>query len=428
MYEQEKNNTVKVLLIEDDPLDVRYLKKLLSDNSSSDIYIDHADRLNKGIDLVNNSQTAYSVVLLDLGLPDTLGSDTFARAYKSFPHIPIIILSGCCDDEVVFKSLREGAQDYLVKGQINRDILIRTIRYAIERHELIIKRQKAEDDLKELNQRLEQKIQEELKNLHQKEQLLIQQSKMASMGEMLAMIAHQWKQPLNAIGILAQDIKDAYEYGDLNSEYIENLSKDIMQQILYMSNTIDDFRNFLKPSKNKTIFKLNSTLIDVILMLYKILEKSNINILLKCNYKEATERKTFKNITEICSCEPSIFVEGYQNEFKQVIVNLIQNARDSIISKKEDTSSVKGNIAIELNIINNRATVSIIDNGSGIPVDIQEKMFEPYFTTKGEDKGTGIGLYMAKTIIEKNMGGSISFKNTGNGAVFMIELDVVCLK
>ncbi len=250
-----------------------------------------------------------------------------------------------------------------------------------------------------------------------KEQLLIQQSKMAAMGEMIGAITHQWKQPLNSLSVMAQDIKDAYVYGELNDDYINKRVKNILNQVCFMSQTIDDFRNFFKPDKKMIPFRINSSVKDVILLLYDQFRKIDIDFQLNCTYEGAIKKQPTGKKAEICTCEPELDVMGFQNEFKQAILNILINAKDAIIENRG-----KGLISIEITMMNGKAVVMIKDNGGGIPHEILDRIFDPYVTSK--DKGAGIGLYMSKIIIENSMGGKLYAKNKDKGALFTIELDM----
>ncbi|MBF0554368.1 MAG: HAMP domain-containing histidine kinase [Nitrospirae bacterium] len=246
---------------------------------------------------------------------------------------------------------------------------------------------------------------EEMEKRRTQEQLLIQQSKMAAMGEMIGIIAHQWRQPLNAIALTVQDVKEAYNYGELNGEYIKNSVDTTMEQLNFMSKTIDDFRNFFKPSKERVRFNIKSAIEELLSMFGQIFKKTDINISIKAGQ------------------DTMLSTEGYLNEFKQVILNILNNAKDAITSIREAGNEIQG--LIEITIGNNegrdKVIISIKDNGGGIPDDVIGKVFEPYFTTKGNE-GTGIGLYMSKTIIETNMGGKLYCENIENGTMFVIEL------
>lgn len=263
-----------------------------------------------------------------------------------------------------------------------------------------------EEKLRVLNISLEKKVQEELDKRRKNEQLLIQQSKLAAMGEMIGAIAHQWRQPLNNLGFIVQDIEDAYEYGELDSSYIKNSVQLSMEQVQFMSRTIDDFRNFFRPSEGRVTFNAVNAIKEVIRLISPQIEHNFITIELDCY-----------------SCESLSFM-GYHTEFMQVIVNLINNAKDAILERKKQNLAINYNGEILISTYEKADTIniSIADNGGGIPETIIDRIFEPYFTTKEEGKGTGIGLYMSKVIIENNMNGKIYVENVDDGAMFNITL------
>lgn len=240
---------------------------------------------------------------------------------------------------------------------------------------------------------LEQEIREQ-------QAILTQQSRLAALGEMIGNIAHQWRQPINSLGLIVQDLKEAYRFGELNQSYVETISSKAMEQIHYMSNTIDDFRNFFNPDKDKKIFSLNKSIENT----KNILKQGIRNNSIECEI----------------SIPKDIFIYGYKNEFSQVLFNLLSNARDAIMSNKPKTPKIK----IQVKNKKNSAEISVSDNGGGIPPDILPSIFDPYFTTKSEGKGTGIGLYMAKKIIENHMDGSLLVHNTKDGVCFTIVLPI----
>ena len=256
--------------------------------------------------------------------------------------------------------------------------------------------------LEELNKNLEREVNARVEELRQKDYMLIQQSRIASMGEMISAIAHQWRQPLNSLGIMIQDTAFTYADNDMNEEYIKEFVKKAMQQINFMSKTIDDFRNFLKPDKEKTIFAPAMKIQEIIDILSVQLKNNNIQITVSKSQGA---------------------VEGYDKEFGQVILNILNNAKDAFLENKTQSPS----IIVTESIQNNRFVVSIEDNAGGISEDIVGRVFEPYFSTKEEGKGTGIGLYISKMIIESNMGGTINVENVGSGARFIIELPLRAL-
>ncbi|KWT85916.1 multi-sensor signal transduction histidine kinase [Candidatus Magnetominusculus xianensis] len=257
--------------------------------------------------------------------------------------------------------------------------------------------------LNEINTSLGKLVDDKVAEIRHKEQLLIQQSKMAAMGEMMQMIAHQWYQPLNAISLNVQDIKDAYEYGELDQKYMEEVVDITLTQVNFMAKTIDDFRNFYTLSKKKVRFDVKNNIEVLFSMFAQVFKKIDIDISI------------------MASSDVLMFIDGYPNEFKHVILNMLNNSKDAITTQPH----LQGRI--EINIYNNeqrdKVLISIKDNGGGIPAHIIERIFDPYFTTK-DMKGTGVGLYMSKTIIETHMGGTLTVTNVEGGTEFIITLDV----
>jgi len=253
------------------------------------------------------------------------------------------------------------------------------------------------------------------------ERILVHQSRLAAMGEMIGAIAHQWRQPLNAVNAIIQDLKDAYEYGVLDRDYLDRSVKNAMQQIQFMSKTIDDFRNFFHPDKTKKSFDVKQAAAEVLTMVSSQLLTHRISYRITCH----VHNRTFEDFTSpIIPCE-EMMIPGYENEMKQVFLNLVNNAKDAILECREHGlmgPEVKGMIAINFELPGERVVIKVTDNGGGIPAGILDRIFEPYFSTKEPGHGTGIGLYMSKVIIENNMGGRLTARNVDGGAEFSIEV------
>jgi signal transduction histidine kinase len=240
---------------------------------------------------------------------------------------------------------------------------------------------------------LDKKIDEEVKKVKENEQLLMQQSKLAALGEMLGNIAHQWRHPLTHLSLLIQNLEMAYRKNKLDETYLENFKNRAMKQIEFMSKTIDDFRNFFKEDKEKSEFSANEAIKEVLFLLEGRLKNYNIDV----------------KIIE----EKEKIIYGFRNEFLQVIMNIINNAIDVLNERNIKNKKIWIKIG---NII------EIEDNAGGIRKDIIDKIFEPYFTTKFQSQGTGIGLYMSKIIITKHFKGNLYAYNSKNGAVFVINV------
>lgn len=276
-----------------------------------------------------------------------------------------------------------------------RVTLVQTIKWAKENSDY-------KNKLREANQNLEKRVQDAISELRSKDDILMKQSKNAAMGEMIANIAHQWRQPLDSLGLTIQDIAEAQEYGELTPEYIDKTIKKSMSIIYKMSDTINDFGNFFKPDKEATQFFI----FDVISEVKEIVGSSLKN----------------KGITLEIIGEKNVRIFGYKNEFSHALLNILSNAKDAFEELKEKVGK-KITIVIEKN--QGHVILKIRDNAGGIPRDIIDKIFEPYFTTKEKTNGTGIGLYMSKTIIEKNMGGELRASNIEDGAEFAIVIPTV---
>jgi PAS domain S-box-containing protein len=236
----------------------------------------------------------------------------------------------------------------------------------------------------------------------QQKQFLIQQSKLAEMGDMIAAIAHQWNEPLVELSALVQDIQTSYLLKELKDDEVKEFVNDSMIQIKYMSRTLNDFRNFLKPSTKKKLFSISKSFSEINEIIGKQVFYSNIKM--NFNYKNENEE---------------LLVYGYENEFKQVLLNIINNAKNKIVDKNLPVNK-KGNININIQRCQNFNTIEIIDDAGSIDEKIINSIFEPYFTTKAD--GTGLGLYMAKVIIEEKMRGTINAKNDGDNVIFTIKL------
>ncbi|AXX88942.1 ATP-binding protein [Arcobacter suis] len=253
-------------------------------------------------------------------------------------------------------------------------------------------------ELEELNQSLEEKVKEEIEKNREKEQLLVQKSKFIALGEMISNIAHQWRQPLSELSSILMFIKFKYSINALDSETMQRKSQEADRVLEYMSHTIDDFRNFFMPKKEKEEFNLLKEVQLVMNIISSTLDNYNIKIEM--------------NIDE------NIKIITYLNEYKQVVLNILSNAKDILIDKNLKNPLIKITVSEDKNYV----ILNIEDNGGGVLVEPKGKIFEPYFTTKEDSNGTGIGLYMSKIIVEKNMKGKLRVKNINDGAQFSIYI------
>lgn len=256
-----------------------------------------------------------------------------------------------------------------------------------------------EAELRELNYSLEERVAQEVAAHREKEKMLIQQSKMAAMGDMISMIAHQWRQPLNQMSYVLMNIESAYEFKELTPKYMDEKVKEGTRLLEYMSHTIDDFKDFFKPDKERSVEQINEIVEHTVALVQKSLDAHKIVL-------EVT-----------IASHARILI--YRNELLQVILNLITNAKDALVMGKVIDPKIKIAITEE----KQQVVITVCDNGGGVNAAIQEKIFEPYFSTKGERSGTGLGLYMVKTIVEGHLNGTITLNNTEEGACFTIRLE-----
>ncbi len=285
----------------------------------------------------------------------------------------------------------------VANSAIELNILSQSLNTASHRlHEQTTELEANNTELIALNDELERRVDTQMAQLLSHERLLVQQSKMAAMGDMMGAVAHQWRQPLNALAITIQDAKFAYETGEMDKEYIGDMVKRSMENIYFMSKTIDDFRNFFKPTNEKKEFQISSVIKSVSSIIAPQLKNNGI---------------------EFTVDGEDFYVFGFASELSQVVLNIISNARDAILEKNS-----KGTNEWIRVYMNKEGFVTICDSGGGIANSAIEHMYEPYFTTKEQGKGTGIGLYMSKMIVEKHMNGELNAYNTEHGACFKIIL------
>lgn len=245
---------------------------------------------------------------------------------------------------------------------------------------------------------LENQIQKEIEKRVEQEELLIQQSKLASMGEMIGNIAHQWRQPLSQISAILLNIQARQEFDQCSKEYFNKKVEDANILTEYMSQTISDFQNFFKPDSIKTIFSIKQACEEALFIVAASLKYHGINL--------------------VFEGEGDSKIQGYKNEYSQVILNILSNARDVLLERNIISPQIK----VTIKNGTTYGLVKIEDNAGGVPEEIIKNIFEPYFTTKHKSKGTGIGLYMSKTIIENNMNGFINVRNSKDGACFTIKV------
>ncbi len=238
-------------------------------------------------------------------------------------------------------------------------------------------------------------LKEELKD---KEEIMIAQSRHAAMGEMISMIAHQWRQPISIIGMVANNMLIDIELEEVSEEGYGKQARSILEQTEYLSKTIDDFRNFFRPEKGKDKVSIEKVFAEAEKIIGKSLENNSVALSVKC--------------------EKGIEVTTYSRELLQVYINLLKNAKEALVEYRPEDRRIDVVISDDAKNV----VTTICDNGGGIDEAIMGKIFDPYFSTKDEKTGTGLGLYMSKTIVEKHLHGTISVENTEDGACLRVAI------
>lgn len=281
-------------------------------------------------------------------------------------------------------------------------ILIASQKYADVSRELMrIKYENADlvTRLSRLNAETEAKLQQTVEDLQRQQTVLHHQAKLASMGEMIGNIAHQWRQPLNVLGLMIQRVQVTFSRGKLDETFVEQFTHDAMHQVEFMSRTIDDFRGFIQPGAQEHCFGVSVAVNDAVRLL----------------------TPTFKHHAIRCDVTTPVLplkVRGNVSDFKQVIVNLLTNARDAFASN----GTPEAVLTLSVERVQQQVIIRVQDNGGGIPESVMARIFEPYFTTKEEGKGTGLGLYMSHNIIHDKMNGTLQAANEEDGAALEIRL------
>jgi signal transduction histidine kinase len=398
----------KILIVDDETEVLNSLADLLR----KDFYIFATSDAEEAVRLLG-SHHMFSVVISDQRMPVMTGVELLAKVAKTSPDTARILLTGYADIDAVIEAVNEGQIVRYITKPWDADKLLELLKPITHQHQLLqenrrLIRQLAQHTEADFNAAAQMEIMGEAQSSlkqentllktahHELEQLLIQQSKLAAFGEMIGFIAHQWRQPLNTLGLLVQEAKMVYSYGEGTQEYLDNNAKKSMKVIRHMSHTIDTFSDFFKPDKVMVLFNVREELAKTLSLIDGSFEELRISV-------------------EIVA-EGDPVVNGYPNEFSQVLLNIVMNAKDALVEREVALPKILITIGTE----NNKAAVTIADNAGGIPEEIIEKIFDSYFTTKGPRTGTGVGLYMSKTIIEKNMGGHLTVCNIEGGAKFKI--------
>ena len=326
------------------------------------------------------------LILLDIMMPKMDGYEVIdhLKKNKKTANIPVIFVSAKGETFDQTKAFALGAVDYIIKP-INPDLVRSRVAAHIALHDK--------------QQHLRALVNQEVKKRIAQEEILLKQSRLAAMGEMMSVITHQWKQPLSVILAITASLEFSVELEELTNEELLKELKNIDKSVEFMSQTMGDFKDYFKVQKDKELFRVKHEVESIIFMLDPIFKKHNINI------------KVF--------IDEEVFGYGVSGEFKQIVLNLLSNAKYALIQRERKESFIPV-IEIKGKTKNNISTLVISDNGGGIADEIMDKIFKNYYTTK-EENGTGIGLAMSKMIIEDQMHGEIYAKNIKNGVSFILN-------
>jgi len=385
---------IRVLIVEDSEDDTRILEREITKNGY--------ELVSERVDTPAAMQTAlteqtWDIIISDYVMPRFSGLEALRILKESHRDIPLIIVSGKIGEETAVEAMRAGAHDYILKENLTR--LVPAIERELAEAEVRIKQRQSDHELEQLHKHMETRVAEMVADLRFRDRAMIQQSRMASMGEMISNIAHQWRQPLNNVALIIQSIQVGFSSGTLTREEMDNDIHEAMEALQHMSRTIDDFRSFFKEDKEKKKFYISTAVRSALTLVSASLKNHQIQIELKNEEEE-------------------ISALGYQNEYAQVLLNIISNAREAGIERAIHSPRISVRVTCE----NEHSVLYIRDNCGGIPDEVMTRIFDPYFTTRGHEKGTGIGLYMSKVIIEQHMGGSLTVRNVEGGAEFRIEV------
>ena len=344
------------------------------------------------------------LLLQEMGIEAYVGAPVVAKNESGISSILVLLDEKPMEDKNFFISITEFLA-LRASAEIDKKLIEDNLKKEVEKQTLKLKQ--ANEEISELNKNLEKRIQEELRKNIQQQHIISEQSKMATMGEMIESIAHQWKQPLSAISTASSGLKLQKELDVLSDEAFYESVNMIGDSVTYLSQTINDFRNFFSKDKTKNYFKVENTFNKAFNLTYSQFKKAEILIV--------------NNIKEI-----EFF--GLENELLQVIINLLNNARDEL--EKLDNPRY---LFIDAYKDEKDLIIEIKDNAGGIQQEDINIIFKAYETTKKHKDGTGIGLYMSKNIIEDSMNGEIYAKNVEfehnnvkyNGALFTIKLPLL---
>lgn len=387
---------ISVLMVDDEVELTKSYKKIALR------FFESVDIANSGTQALEMyKQNKYNIIYTDLNMPGMNGIELIRKVKKINPKQTFIVISAGNESEKLMELLSLNISGFIVKPFKTSNFL----HVSTEQISIILQSRLLLEQADELNK----EIVKITKEKQDQEKMLIQQSKLAQTGEMISMISHQWRQPLSSITTTLSGLKTRFDLGiyDDKENPVEAISTDfnrafhkIENTAKFLSKTVNDFRNFYRPDNEKTAVDICNAMNSVLRIINP--HENNIEVNYSCLTVAGREVFTF------------------EGELKQVFISIINNAIDALLDKE----IVNPKISIEITQKDDNLIVSITDNAGGIPEDIIDNIFLPYFSTKSEKNGTGLGLHMAKTIVERHSNGILSVKNSKafNGAEFTISI------
>lgn len=364
-----------VLIVDDIEENIYSLRLLIEDNFDLNIFT--ATNANDAMSILLNKR--IDLILMDVQMPEVDGFEftLYLKDLEIIKDIPIIFITGIYNnEEYKSKAYEIGGIEYITKP-IDNNLLISKLKVYIDIYENL--NNSKEDLVKTKN-------------------LLVHNSKMASLGEMIGIISHQLKQPLNVLSLYCDCVEYSYKEGDVDDIYVKEFSKNTKSQINYMNDTINSFLDFYNPNKKKEVFNISEAINFALAILKSKIIMNNINVNLEL--------------------DETVEITGVKMELAQVVINIVNNAIDAFIER----GIFEKDVYIKLFAKDSKVALFIEDNAGGIENKNLEKILDPYYTTKVD--GTGIGLYMVKLIIKNNFNGELKVMNTEKGLKFIILLDL----
>lgn len=372
-------NKQKVLIVDDNTTNIKFIADTLSDIDY--ISIVFATSGFKAIQIVNTQD--IDLILMDINMPELDGFETVKKMDTS---IPIIYVTALDDKKNIIKAFENKGVDYITKPFYPQELTAR-----VTTHLRLVK----------LNKDLESEVKIQTEENMQKEKVLMHKSKLASMGEMVDAIAHQWRQPISLIKLRIDLLSLNFSNGQLDEKFMDTFKEKISMNINHMMNTLDEFRTFFRPNEETEIFDVKE-MIEKVLLLVK---DDFINNKIKININQTR----------------AFTLTGVENEFKHLILNLLNNAKDAF-NDKEIPSKKR---VVDINILsdNEYNYIEVIDTAGGVPEDIFDSIFDANISSKEKNKGSGIGLYLSSQIAEKYHG-ILKVENKTNGAKFTYQQEI----